>query len=58
MARNIYYFEKQDDRHSHFCNGCQGLLLFLIPQPLRAVGLLFSPMVSGRAGGIPAGRQW
>ena len=27
------------------------------PQPLRAVGVLFSPMVSGWAGGHPVG-QW
>ena len=26
------------------------------PQPLRAVGVLFSPMVSGWAGGRPGGR--
>ena len=31
--------------------------LFLVtPQPLRAVGVLFSPMVSGWAGGRPGGR--
>ena len=30
--------------------------LFFTPQPLRAVGVLFSPMVSGWAGGRPVGR--
>ena len=30
--------------------------LIFTPQPLRAVGVLFSPMVSGWAGGRPVGR--
>ena len=30
--------------------------VFFTPQPLRAVGVLFSPMVSGWAGGRPGGR--
>ena len=31
-------------------------MLFFTPQPLRAVGVLFSPMVSGWVGGRPVGR--
>ena len=31
-------------------------VLVFTPQPLRAVGVLFSPMVSGWAGGHPGGR--
>ena len=31
------------------------LVVFITPQPLRAVGVLFSPMVSGWAGGRAAG---
>ena len=30
-------------------------ILIFTPQPLRAVGVLFSPMVSGWAGGRPGG---
>ena len=32
-------------------------LTFITPQPLRAVGILFSPMVSGWAGGRSGGRR-
>ena len=32
------------------------LLFLFTPQPLRAVGVLFSPMVSGWAGGRAGGR--
>ena len=35
--------------------GCMCHTVFT-PQPLRAVGVLFSPMVSGWAGGRPGGR--
>ena len=31
--------------------------MLFTPQPLRAVGVLFSPMVSGRAGGRLGGRR-
>ena len=33
------------------------VFLFFTPQPLRAVGVLFSPMVSGWAGGRAAGNS-
>ena len=36
---------------------CYMMLLLLTPQPLRAVGILFSPMVSGWAGGWVGGRR-
>ena len=42
------FFEKKTLGH--------GFLLFT-PQPLRAVGVLFSPMVSGWVGGLVGGRQ-
>ena len=32
------------------------ILAIFTPQPSRAVGVLFSPMVSGSAGGCPVGR--
>ena len=35
--------------------GTTGLKVVFTPQPLRAVGVLFSPMVSGWAGGRPGG---
>ena len=32
------------------------IIMIFTPQPLRAVGVLFSPMVSGWVGGRPGGR--
>ena len=36
---------------------CGEMQCLVTPQPLRAVGVLFSPMVSGWAGGRPGGRR-
>ena len=40
-----------------FENYFPGLLMLFTPQPLRAVGVLFSPMVSRWVGGRAGGRR-
>ena len=43
--------------YSHLLSTGRPISSFITPQPLRAVGVLFSPMVSGWAGGRAGGRR-
>ena len=59
----IYLLNLQFCHHVYYLQGCcctsyymKNLIrVLLTPQPIRAVGVFFSPMVSGWAGGHPGG---
>ena len=55
IIHEIFYRNKQYFNSSKKHLLCH-VALFFTPQPLRAVGVLFSPMVSGWAGGWVAGK--